>query len=582
MLVHSPKLPAIFSSIGFFLTSVLVITFLSASFTFFIGGTLNGWLFIVAVVIALGLTYCFFSPQIAATGFQSVLIFLGAPLLVILLPLLICNYFYDVSFDGQAYHQETLIQLKEGWNPYWEYLPNSVNQAIWINHYAKAMEIIQAAIYCTFGHIEMGKATNMMLWIASFCLTFSLLCQYVSSKKGALFSFLLSCSPLVINQLITYYVDGALTSSLLILLVLCTGVAGRPTRYQWVLLSFVIILLVNIKFTGVVYVTLSLAGFMIWSLFKRLFSIFRTLLLASVLSGILALITGYNPYFTNTINYGHPFYPLMGDNKVDIMDINTPSGFNGKGGFERFFLATFAHTNNLYPWNEEDIPLKIPFTFNEKDIVNAPKVDARLGGFGPFFSGILLLAVLLFGLILFRAQRDQAKEALTWFALMVIFSIIIMPESWWARYIPQFWFIPPVLLIGSELLFSGKYRILKLVLSLSCIGNILFSLPGILINITLTEQINHQLDVFKTVGKPITVQWRASASNRIRFIERGISFKEDNLADFKSPKPDMTVEFIPGSEALFLKSSDWENLRAKKSTWLKLTEHWLPNTWKHY
>ncbi|WP_177181007.1 hypothetical protein [Parapedobacter koreensis] len=496
----------------------------------------------------------------------------------LILALLISSYFYDVSVDGQAYHQEALIQLKQGWNPYWQYLPDSVNQAIWVNHYAKGMETIQAAIYCTFHDIEVGKATNMVLWIGSFFLTLSFLSQIesIGLKKGILISGLLASSPTVLNQLLTYYVDGALASSLLILSVLCVYIIKKATTFHLLLLSLIIILLINIKFTGILYVCLSLGGFLLWLLVKKSFPALKKLLLVSVIAGFAAIVVGYNPYVTNSIKYHHPLHPLMGSARVDIMkDLNTPAGFNGKSGLERFLLSTFAHTNNLFPSSEEKgIPLKVPFTFNKIDVVNAARVDARLGGFGPFFSGILLLSLGLFCILFVKARNQAIFNYLVWFIALIILSVIIMPESWWARYVPQFWFIPPVLLLAGELLLKNQYTILKRLIYASGILNMMFSLIGIFFNITLTELIKYDLDVFKASGKTVVVDWQGSASNRIRFIERGIPYEEQDLDE-------ATHHGMTGSEALFIKSEEMDNTAIQKSVWLRLTEKWLPNTWRY-
>ncbi|MBK8142070.1 MAG: hypothetical protein IPK57_14595, partial [Chitinophagaceae bacterium] len=126
--------------------------------------------------------------------------------------ILIAGFFYDTSADGLVYHQETIYQLKTGWNPVNKILPDSVNQAIWINHYAKGAEIPQASIYSMTNRIETGKATNIILLAGSFFLTASALSVFgrLTMRKVLLLSGLLVLNPVTINQLFTYYVDGQL------------------------------------------------------------------------------------------------------------------------------------------------------------------------------------------------------------------------------------------------------------------------------------------------------------------------------------------------------------------------------------
>ncbi|UUZ83650.1 hypothetical protein LJK88_07435 [Paenibacillus sp. P26] len=33
---------------------------------------------------------------------------------------IVCGYFFDLSYDGQAYHQEAIIHLSNGWNPVYD------------------------------------------------------------------------------------------------------------------------------------------------------------------------------------------------------------------------------------------------------------------------------------------------------------------------------------------------------------------------------------------------------------------------------------------------------------------------------
>ena len=45
---------------------------------------------------------------------------------------------------------------------------------------------------------------------------------------------------------------------------------------------------------------------------------------------IAVLLVGSNTYVKNLIDYKNPFYPLMGENKVDIMTSMQPPSFNKK------------------------------------------------------------------------------------------------------------------------------------------------------------------------------------------------------------------------------------------------------------
>ncbi|MEI6728779.1 MAG: hypothetical protein WCK98_04005 [bacterium] len=67
--------------------------------------------------------------------------------------------FYDLSYDGQAYHGEAIIELNEGWNPIYERAPGygGGTHSIWLNAYPKASWLNSVSIYKVTGNIESGK-----------------------------------------------------------------------------------------------------------------------------------------------------------------------------------------------------------------------------------------------------------------------------------------------------------------------------------------------------------------------------------------------------------------------------------------
>ncbi len=472
--------------IGCFLIATLGFALLISSVTFYLGGTIGYWQFPLAVLFAVFLNY-FLLRQDGASEKPRCLYLkvFGIPLALVLLSILVSAYFYDVSYDGQAYHQEAVIQLANGWNPYWDDpLPESVNQAIWVNHYAKGMETIQASIYAAFGNIEAGKATNMMLWMGSFFLVVSCIgyMGWLPLKKGVLLGALFASNPVVMNQLITHYVDGVLASLLLCLLAVGICMVRRPERRHLLVFTFIIVLIVNVKFTAIVYVVLIAGGFLLWLVFQKKWPVFKVFLLVSLVAGVISVAVGYNPYVTNTVGYGHPFHPLMGKETVDIMVINTPADFKGKSELQRFFISLFSRTEIVYPWDVNVAKLKIPFAIYEDEIISTPRVDCRLGGFGPFFSGILLLAVVLLVIQYRKGKNKLVFYGIMWFIAITIISFIIMPESWWARYVPHFWFMPLAIVLGAEVLLPGGHRFLKGWLYVAVVLNIGFSFAGVFLN----------------------------------------------------------------------------------------------------
>ena len=133
--------------------------------------------------------------------------------------------FYDVSFDGQAYHQEGVYQLAHGWNPLFTHhiSPISIDQNVKLNHFTKGPWIIAAAMYRLTGRIETGKFANILL----ICVAFSMaLAVFAGSRKKlsawpVAMAVLVAANPVALCQVFTFYVDGQMASLLACLAALC-------------------------------------------------------------------------------------------------------------------------------------------------------------------------------------------------------------------------------------------------------------------------------------------------------------------------------------------------------------------------
>jgi hypothetical protein len=65
--------------------------------------------------------------------------------------------------------------------------------------------------------------------------------------------------------------------------------------------------------------------------------------------------------------------------------------------------------------------------------------DLRIGGFGPFF-GITIAVTLLAASLLIRGPRNGIGFATV--ALATLLSVVVNPQMWWARFVPQMWLLP--------------------------------------------------------------------------------------------------------------------------------------------
>lgn len=524
-------------SIGFSIITLVGLTDLLTSVSFITHTPLAGWHLPLALLLTLILNYYYHSYCFSTKKWTRFLVSSGCLIAIVIVSIFIGGHFYDLSFDGQEYHQEAIYQLGHNhWNPFYETLPDSVNQAIWVNHYPKQSETGAAVIYAFTKQIETGKALNLLILFGSFCLTFAFLKQHIrlGTLKTWALSTLFAFNPVTVHQSLTYLVDGQMASLLLCLLIICLWLYHDTGWEKLILLAFIIIACINIKFTAILFTGIFIIFLLLLLLFKKHMKTFwRVFIAAGIGTFIAVIIVGFNPYVINTVRYHNVFYPLMGKNSVDIMTKNSPVGFPEKNRFEKLFITIFSHTDNIdRQLRDREPQLKIPFTLNKLDIKSLSYPDNRIGGFGPFFSGIFLLTVCLILLLMIYRPQTFFKSYLAGFIAMLSFSVIVLEEAWWARYVPQFWFIPLLVLIVAEAL-DKKWMIrLKNFTYIIMLINISLSIYMVIQTNTLkTAEINYQLKQFKASNKPLIIDFNEFEANRVRLDEHGIPYIKTEITD---------------------------------------------------
>jgi hypothetical protein len=474
---------------------------------------------------------------------------------VIVASIIVAEYFYDVSFDGQSYHMESVYQLGTTWNPTQRELPDSVNltEAIYVNHYPKGSEIPQAAIYQVTHRLESGKATNLMLLAAAFflCLAYLYRLNRHSFRQIVFISALFVLSPVTIGELISFYVDGEMSLLILAFLVLSCMVVYEEKWYNVMTLGSVVVLMINLKFTGVLFAAIFSSGLLVYLLVKGKKPVFRRILLNAAAAGLIGiLIAGYYPYVTNFRNYGTPFYPVMGPGQKDIISNVYPTRFSNMNRFQKLYISFFSHTDELKIYEDKNprIPLKLPFTVNKTDLINAPKLGIKMAGFGPFFSGAVFLSLVLY-LMLWLDENERKKIFdLTLVLVVLLISVFLVPEAWWARLVPQLWFFPLLVAFGSGGLQTRTARWLRGIIYASLVVNIMLSSLIIPWNLLKTEEVKYQLDQLKSSRDTLQVEFSYFKSNRFRLRENGIPYVEHKL-------PDSNISYLVHSSTKFLPPS---------------------------
>jgi len=445
-------------TIVIFLASILVF----ASFGLFLNIPVNAYSIYFAIV-AWATTWMIGSKHYLVERRTGILATLAiSQILIVGGSLFLSGRILDLSFDGQWYHQEAIFRMKEGWNPVKEYpFLTEYSTELIINTYAKGSWMISAAIYDLTGNIETAKAPNIILIIASFALTFAVLSTIKNLSKilVVILAILTACNPVSLYQVCSFYIDGQVYSLMLCLSCLIYLVIFEHNNLLMLGIIASTVLLINTKFTAIIYLFIILLSGLFWFLMTRRKWVLNQQIWVTVcVTGILIFVTGFNPYITNTINYKNPFYPIL-FSEIEIMENNRPANFQKLNRVEKLTYSIFSQSQNAY--SPLKARLKIPFTL-ASDPMEFNSFDIRVGGFGPLFSGALLLAMLLI------AIHIRKREILPFLYLLgiLVLSTLSTPEGWWARYAPQFWILP---LMGVLCGFILPGRIGKLLAAITLI-----------------------------------------------------------------------------------------------------------------
>jgi len=424
-----------------------VFTFILATLLFVSGGALSSiaawWILCASLAGAVFLPRFFFPTEWRLAAVFAV----SAGVLALLLSLLV----HDTSIDGQHYHFQAVYAFAEGWNPLTgEGEPPVIGDpmTLWALHYTRGGWVFSATLLAAGLPLAAMKTINFLILFATAAM---LAGTFIRFGFSALFAALLTAAavlnPVITSQSLTAMNDGLFGLCIL----LFTGSMAIWVRYDetpaLVAGLATMILAVNLKFSAVP-IFFVLSAFACFAAFAvrgpRDMVKIAAALLGAAFIGVILL--GWSPYVQNYLGFGHPFYPLMGENAVDIMNgadpelENTPKVLEHLPAFQRFLFSLFSETHSGYATAAN---LKIPFSITPAELRAAGGVDIRLGGFGPFFSGAVLLALAgLVAIALSPGRRNPVTIGLLFISAALLVSVLVMPQNWWARYVPQFWFVP--------------------------------------------------------------------------------------------------------------------------------------------
>ena len=476
----------IFNS-GLLILIFLVTTLIFSSIIFLFHGTIA----LLGAIISILLSITIFVILNLKKSKIDMILGLILGIVIFVSSVLISESIYDFASDSSWYHKSALGSLANGWNPVYEKFSDFANNSdlnitnmhyaeIFTQHYCKASWIVGANIYCLTKNIESGKSVNLFMAYILFVFAFHYLFMvYLKWWQAIIVGGLIVYNPLTVSQIFTLYVDNLLYTSLFGIIVMLFGITDKKyeldEKIKYFSLFGLIVFCINIKFTGLAYAGIFCFLFYIIWLIRAIidknftYTFIKNTAFYMITCIIAIFLVGFSTYVTNYANEGHPFYPLAGENKRDIMTGNQPVPFDRINGIQRLLISVFSKTENITGNVLPD--LKFPFFVSEEEKeVAAIGPDTRIAGFGPLFGGVLCFsaAVLTFGLYcLFKLNKY-------WFFVLIsniavsLALLLSIQESWWARYSPYFYLFPVFALVLVFIGFNNETKGFKFLIGCIC------------------------------------------------------------------------------------------------------------------
>lgn len=254
----------------------------------------------------------------------------------------------------------------------------------------------------------------------------------------------------------------------------------------------------------------------------------RTLVIAVALA---AGMTGFGLYLTGAVRHGDALYPLRlaGDTTwaMGSQVLDEPTTRASK------FLASILSVTAANPERNE---LKMPFRIQSTELLSYRLInpDHRAGGFGPWMGGAFLTACVVALLAFIKPGEGRAE--LGFLLALILASILLHPEPWYARYVPQTWLLP--LIVAAYGCRSGVPT------SVRRGAHVLLVILAVNVSLVLYQNVRGQLAIqsavhrtmlaLRSLPRPLPVYLSNFVTVGLRFRDYGLEYVDTPLANCQS------------------------------------------------
>jgi len=453
---------------------------------------------------------------------------------------------FDTSYDGQTYQQEAVRQFVDGWN---YFLPVSTSPERremefyypLLNHYCTLPWMLWALITQITGNIEAAKLLQFVFLFGAFFSSLAALLMFrLPMMMAVLVAAGATANPVSLCQLFTFYVDGLFASSFLAAVSLGAVWYLNPSKLTAGAFASALIVTLHCKFTSTVTaitVVLGVTALLFARRDPRARS-FASLSGATLAFGLLVL--GFHPFLTNIAETGAVFYPIptsvgigQASENLAFQEVQLPYDFRGKNRFEKLARSIMSRPAN--PHDEIRSIFRWPWQFDgtEFDIFGLP--DVRVGGFGALYPAALILALLAAAFGWRTTKSGLTAAGLT---AILLGSVFLNPECWWARYTPQLWLLPFFVAIAIETAHTARGTKLlgRIAIVLLIVNSAAIILTNVSQSVEGSRQLRQELTSIGDSGRPVRVSFGRFRANELRLRLLGVPFSEENAPSCGAPK----------------------------------------------